>query len=281
LKTVKVFTSYWHDKRALDLKFPDQWGIKVYHMKGHDSPELSDLQIRRRLMDPIHSEDLHKLAAKRKEAVILFDDLTRPTPTFRIIPHILTELAKGGISPQHVRFVCASAAHGMSNRADFARKLGERVVERFPVYNHNPFHNLQDLGVTTRGTPVQINKEVMGCDLKIGIGGILPHSMAGFGGGGKIILPGVASIESICHNHCNIAGDCFERTSFIPFKSIEHNESRADINEAAKMAGLDFKIDTIINESGKISDLFAGDPIEEWKEGVEEGKRPQVKGLEG
>lgn len=242
-------------------------------MNGYNAPRLSDQQIRIKLAEPINSDTLNRLASGRKEAVILFDDLTRPTQCFRIVPHVLNELAKAGLSDDHIRFVAALGGHAMNNRADFVKKLGEKTVERFPIYNHNPFNNLRDLGTTKRGTPVKINSEVMACDLKIGIGCIIPHSMAGFSGGGKIVLPGVASIESIVHNHCDIGGECFGRVSSTGFGPIESNASRADIDEAARMAGLDLKIDVIINERGEISGVFAGDPYEAWKRGVEVGKR--------
>jgi len=242
-------------------------------MSGYKAPRLSDPQIRAKLAEPIHSESLRTLASKRKEVVVIVDDVTRPTQCYRIAPYVLEELAKAGIHDDHIRFVVALGAHGMNNRVDFVKKLGEDIVERFPIYNHNPFSNLRDLGTTKRGTPVQINNEVMACDLKIGVGGIIPHSMAGLSGGGKIVLPGVASIDGICHNHCDIGGECFGHVSPTGFGPIENNSSRADIDEAARMAGLDFKIDVIINERGEVSGIFAGEPCEAWKRGAEVGRR--------
>jgi nickel-dependent lactate racemase len=97
--------------------------------------------------------------------------------------------------------------------------------------------------------------------------------MAGFSGGGKIMLPGVASIEGIYHNHRDIGDEYFGHVSPTGFGPIENNASRADIDEAAKMAGLDFKIDVIINEKGEISGVFAGEPCEEWRRGTGVGKR--------
>jgi len=242
-------------------------------MAGHDAQRLRDSQIQEKLAEPIHTDSLRKLASGKEEAVIIFDDMTRPTQCSRIVPHVLAELGEAGIKDEHVRFIVALGAHGADNRLDFVKKLGEEVVERFPIYNHNPFENLQDLGTTTMGTPVQINSEVMACDLKIGIGSIIPHSMAGFGGGGKIILPGVASIEGICHNHRDVAGEYFDNVTWSGWRQVEGNPARADIDEAARMAGLDFKVDTIVNGLGEISGIFAGDHLEAWKKGVEVAKR--------
>ncbi len=272
-KGISVPTLYWHEKRNLILNFPKRWDVQIHHMTGYNAPGLNDEQIRIRIAKPINADAIRDLASQRTEAVVIFDDMTRPTQCFRIVPHVINELSKGGISDEHVRFVVALGAHGVNTRMDFAKKLGQEVVERFPVYNHNPFGNLRDLGSTKRGTPVQISEEVMRCDLKIGIGSVLPHSMAGFGGGGKIILPGVSSVESICHNHCDIGHDCHEHGAWSGWKPVEGNESRADIDEASRMAGLDFKIDAIVNERGEISDLLAGDSIDAWRKGVEIAKK--------
>jgi nickel-dependent lactate racemase len=103
------------------------------------------------------------------------------------------------------------------------------------------------------------------CDLKIGIGCIVPHSFSGFGGGGKIVLPGVAHIDSIAYNHGTIVKghpDC------VGVGKIEGNIPRLDIEEATRMAGLDVKIDAVVNLRGEITSLFAGDPILEHQEGM-------------
>ncbi len=152
-------------------------------------------------LNPIGTKPISELAKGKKEVVILFDDLARPTPVVEIVPFVLRELEKAGISDRQVRFIAALGAHGAHTANDFRKKLGEEVLDRFPVYNHHPFDFCTYLGKTSRGTPVSINKEVMACDLKIGIGSIVPHAFSGFGGGGKILLPGVAHIDSIAYNH--------------------------------------------------------------------------------
>ena len=87
---------------------------------------------------------------------------------------------------------------------DFQKKLGVDIPGRFLVFNHNPYENCDYLGETSRGTPAYVNSEFMACDLKLSIGCILPHPTAGFGGGGKMILPGIAHVDSITANHRNL-----------------------------------------------------------------------------
>ena len=123
-------------------------------------------------------------------------------------------------------------------------------MARFPVYNHNAFGNCTHVGKTkTYGTEVYVNEEVMKCDLKIAIGSVVPHPMNGFGGGGKIILPGVTSFETTRQNH-----ESFYETARQPREHrivgmgiFEENPMRMDIEEAARLAGLDVMINCLIN----------------------------------
>ena len=158
-------------------------------------------RIRELIGSPIGRPPLRELARGCKETAIIFDDLTRPTPVSRVLPFVLEELAAAGIGDDQIRFIAALGAHGAHTRIDFEKKLGPEVLRRFRVYNHNPYENCTDMGTTGRGTPVSINSEAAACDLMLAIGSILPHPFMGFGGGGKIVFPGIASMESIQANH--------------------------------------------------------------------------------
>jgi nickel-dependent lactate racemase len=195
--------------------------------------------------------------------------MARPTPVYEIVPYVLRELEKAGILDAQIRFIAALGAHGAQTGIDFKKKLGQEVLDRFPVYNHHVFDRCTYLGKTSRGTPVSINQEVVACDLKMGIGSIVPHSFSGFGGGGKIILPGVSHIDSIAYNHGKLIQ---EHPGSVGVGKIEGNVPRLDIEEAAKMAGLDVKIDAILNLRAEITGLFVGDPILEHQEGVKLAK---------
>jgi nickel-dependent lactate racemase len=234
-------------------------------MKGGERKKLTHKEMEKVFHKPIGSKPIQELAKGKKEVVILFDDLARPTPVYEIVPLVLRELEKAGISDQQIRLIAALGAHGANTANDFRKKLGQEVLDRFPVYNHHPFNYCDYLGKTSRGTPVSINREVMACDLKIGIGCIVPHSFSGFGGGGKMILPGVAHIDSIAYNHGTIVK---EYPGCVGLGKIEGNIPRLDIEEATRMAGLDVKIDAMVNLRGEITSLFVGDPIQEHQEGM-------------
>jgi len=272
--TVKVLQSAWYGDYELNLELPTSWDVAICRMRGHDRPRLNEAEIRDAFSHPIGSPPIREVAKGKKDVVILFDDLTRPTPVAELVPYVLEELGAGGISDEQVRFIAALGSHRGLTRIDFVKKLGEAVLERFPVYNHNPYENCTYVGETSRGTPVSINSEVMSCDLKIGIGSIVPHAAASFGGGGKIMIPGVASMDTIAANHA-LAARARERGrsgSMTYGLGFEENELRLDIVEAVEMAGLDVKVDAIINNKREITALFVGEPLAAHLEGVKLAK---------
>ncbi len=261
---VNVPQLLWYGNTEMELDFPSSWSVFFCPMKGGERKKLTFGEMEKAFTHPIGSKPISELAKGKKEIAILFDDMARPTPVYEIAPLLLRELKKAGISDQQIRFIAALGAHGAQTANDFRKKLGQEVLDRFPVYNHHPFDYCKSIGTTKFGTPVSINSEVMACELKIGIGCIVPHSFSGFGGGGKIILPGVAHIESIRSNH----GLIKMHPECVGQGKIEGNIPRLDIEEATRMAGLDVKIDAVLNLKGEITGLFVGDPILEHHEGM-------------
>jgi lactate racemase len=266
---IRIPQHIWYGNTEMELPFPSSWKVLFCPMKGGERKKLTSQEMEKAFLTPIGSKPISELASGKKEVVILFDDLARPTPAYEIVPIVLRELEKAGISDHQIRFIAALGAHGAHTANEFRKKLGEEVLDRFPVYNHHPFDFCTYLGKTSRGTPVSINKEVMACDLKIGIGSIVPHPFSGFGGGGKILLPGVAHIDSIAYNHGTLLKN---HPGSVGLGRIEGNVPRLDIEEATRMAGLDIKIDVLINLRGEITGLFVGDPILEHREGARQAE---------
>ena len=255
----------WHDPRELELPVPDGWQIEVSNIAGGDRPEMTDTQIKHSLTNLIGSPPIREIARGKKEVVIIFDDFSRITRVFKIVPYILEELAEAGTPDSNIRFIAANGTHGAMDRSQFAQKLGESVMGRFAVYNHNPFFNCTYVGTTSRGTEVHINSEYIQCDFRIAIGSIIPHPFAVFSGGCKMILPGIASLNTIVHNH-DIPRNDMERTDH------DINPVHLDMDEAADLAGLDVNVDCILNRWGDTVEIFAGDPKQSHTAGVEAAK---------
>jgi nickel-dependent lactate racemase len=247
------------------LSFPDNWEIIERRMKGHSSPVLTTDKIRDKLRNPVGTPPLKELAEGKNRCIIIFDDMTRPTKQYQILPTLLKELHDGGLDDSDIAFMMATGAHHGRLLFDFQKKLGEEIPEKYLIFNHCCYENTVEIGKTSYGTPVHINREVMNSDLKITLGAMMPHFGYGFGGGSKMILPGVAGIDSITHNHRINEGTG-------PGK-VEKNSRRLDSEEASRMAGVDFIINAFFNASCDVADLVCGDVVEAHRAGVDIGKK--------
>jgi len=261
MQTFKLPQLAWYGTRSFDLTLPDEWQVEVCHMAGYNRPAMKPAAIAAAIAAPRGTPPLREMARGKQEVVIIFDDMTRVTRTYEIVPAILEELAQAGIVDSQIRFVMALGCHGAEDRIDFVKKLGADVVARFPVYNHNPFMNCSYVGTTrTYGTKVYVNDEVMKCDLKIAIGSVVSHVMSGFGGGGKIILPGVAGFETVVHNHRMLYRDLgqYKDNPVAGMGICDKNPMHKDIEEAAELSHLDFLVNALVNEWGETVSLYAG-----------------------
>lgn len=283
MKIIKVPQMAWYETGELPLTLPDSWRVEVCNMAGYAKPSLKPDEIKAAIRNPIGTPPIRELARGKKEVVIIFDDMTRVTRVADIVPFILEELAEAGIPDSNIRFIMALGAHGARDRRDFVKKLGEDVLTRFPVYNHNPFGNCVYVGSTnTYGTKVYINEEVMKCDFKIAIGSVVPHPMNGFGGGGKIVLPGVASFETMKHNH-HMFQKMVEANgpSVAGMGVFDNNKMVADVDEAVALVGLDILVNCIVNARGETVNIFAGAVGPAYQTAVKVAKRhyltPKVK----
>ena len=285
MNTITLPQLAWYGTKKLELPLPDSWPVELYNMAGYNRPAIKPDEIKASLTNLIGTAPIRELARGKNEVVIIFDDMTRVTRTAEIVPFVLEELAQAGIADNKIRFICALGCHGVHNRLDFTKKLGEETLARFPAYNHNPFANCTHVGTTnTYGTEVYVNAEVMKCDLKIAIGSVVPHPMSGFGGGGKIILPGVASFETIEYNHRASITDIIEHLDkpIAGMGLFDNNPMRFDIEEAATLAGLDVLINCIVNMRGETVAIFAGALMPTYAAAVGEAKShyrtPKAKG---
>jgi hypothetical protein len=246
---------YGSGERGIDeheISFPPGWTVEVQHMRG--GPDIGDAGIRRALAEPLGSPPLRQLARGRRSACILVDDLSRPTPAYRLLPYVLEELSAAGLPEERVTILVALAAHRPMTREDMIRKLGPDVVRRLRVVNHCAYENLDFLGYSSRGIPIFVSRELMAAELRLAVGMITPRG-AFFGGGAKLLIPGACGQATILAMHRYV------RDGF-----------REHCDEVARLAGLEFIVNALLGERLELIGLVAGDPAAAFARGVELGK---------
>lgn len=273
---IRLMEYEWSENpHEVDYFVPDSWNVTVYHIAGQKKPVLTPAQISAAVAKPIGTPRIQELAKGKKKVVILFDDLSRGTPTYKLIPAVLAELKAGGIKDDQIEFICAQGNHQISDRSLLIRKVGEDIVAKYPVFFHVPFYNCTPLGKTSFGTKIEINTEVMSCDLKIAIQATTPHASYGFGGGGKIVMPGVSSLESVYEHH-GVTHRAFRaQLHRTPDAAgvFDGNPQPKDAMEIARVAGINFVVNCLLNETGQVTNIYAGDIQEAHTAAVAEGKK--------
>lgn len=214
------------------------------------------------LQNPIGTGTIRELAGKGDKVILLVDDWTRPTPAYKVVPVIIEGLLDSGIRADDLKIVIARGTHSPLSKRQMIDKLGDKIVETFHVENHDPTANLTSLGESRKGTPVLINKFFMDADFRIAVGGICAHPIAGYGGGAKIIVPGVAGERTINHNHSR-ADD-----HNVGIGKVDGNPVREDMEDIARMARLDFIVNVILNPKKEIIHAVAGDFVKAHREGI-------------
>ncbi len=249
---------------AMRCKFPPNWIVDTIHST---KKEISYNQIYKTILNPIGCPPLHELAKGAKKVGIIIEDHTRFTPLIDVIDIILDELDKAGVEPGHTIIIGASATHRTTTIEDLKHKISKEALKKLRVVEHHVLNDdeMVTIGTTSRGNMIQINKEVASCDLIIGAGGIAPHGSVKFGGGAKLLLPGVSSFETIKFNHTQIEQS-------VSFGGDEIRPMRQDMEEAAKMVPYYFNVSGLIDHDGKLVDLVAGDPIAAHREGMKKAE---------
>ncbi len=234
------------------LDFPPHWDIHVMDMAGHNAPALSPREIAAQIARPFGTGTLRELAQGKKTVVITFDDLTRTTPTYTVAPLIAAELEAAGIKEENILFLGSFGTHRPMTAAEIQKKLSKEVATRYAWMNHDAFDNLKDVGQTSFKNRVLLNQTFLAADLKICLSGIKVHQDAGYGGGAKAVLPGVAALSTVEYNHETIMRG--NKTTG-PVK-IFKNEMRLDMIEAARMAKVDFTVQIMYNQKLRPDQYF-------------------------
>lgn len=253
MKTVKFF----YLRTTCDLEVPDDTPVLVSDVDRLASDRDGISIVKEAMASPIDSPRLRDLAKGKPDCVIIISDHTRPVPSRDILPPMIGELREGNPDIQ-ITLLVATGFHRGTTVEELRAKLGDELYEEFKdhivVHNaHDPGSNVK-VGVLPSGPDCILDKVAVNASLLVAEGFIEPHFFAGFSGGRKSVLPGIADAVTVMGNHCSkfIDHPC-SRTGI-----LDGNPMHEDMLAAARMAKLAYIVNVVIDENKKTVAAFAG-----------------------
>lgn len=224
-----------------------------YDLTGED-------EVIRALANPIGCGLLRNIVKANEKIAIVTSDITRPLPTYVIMPALLKELYAAGVKAEDITLVFALGSHRAHTEAEMIRLVGEEVFHTIHCIDGD-MEDCVHLGTTSRGTPVDIVRQVAEADRRICLGNIEYHYFAGYSGGAKAIMPGVSTREAIQANHSMMVNP------LACAGNVWDNPLRKDIEEAAEICGVDFIINVVLDEHKSVICAVAGDVTKAHRKG--------------
>ncbi|MCP4314072.1 MAG: nickel-dependent lactate racemase [Bacteroidetes bacterium] len=252
-----------YGKERLKAEIPDHIHTEVVQPRYVRGLPDQKKAISDALEKPVNHPPLHSTVSARQKVAIVFSDITRATPYQLMLPPLLEALSH--LPDEHITFFCATGTHRPATSRELVTILGEEVVQRFRIVQNSASDPSQQkhVGSTSSGNNILLNKVIMEFDLRILTGFIEPHFFAGFSGGGKALMPGMASLETVRKNHAI-------RNLKNPKTRWGHtagNPLWEEVMEAAELAAPLFLLNITLNKDKEITGVFAGELREAHKKG--------------
>lgn len=230
--------------------------------KSVDDPRA---EIRRAIQNPIGCKRLKEMALGKHSAAIVVNDITRPYAGREMILEIAAELNAAGMKDEEIMLVIAYGAHRKNTPEELLGMFGEEVCQRFRFVHHDAYDpaSLTVMGVTDGGVVVEVNRQFAEAEVKITTGCIVPHQLAGFSGGRKSIIPGIAGFASLQKHHSFPIRP--EKTSL---GWLDGNPFHEEATKAAYIAGVDFIVNSVDNEQKEMVCCVAGELDKAYQQGV-------------
>lgn len=243
-----------------ELNVPDSMVMGVLNTNPIEVGLTGSEEVKRSLENPIGTKKLRDIITPGEKIVIITSDITRPVPSYKIIPVILDELYENGIKKEDIKVILALGSHREHTDEEKVRLLGERVVNEVECIDSDSKDCVR-MGETKAGTPVDIFRAVADADRRICVGNIEYHYFAGYSGGAKAIMPGVSTPSAIQANHSKMIMDDARAGK------LEGNPVREDLEEAINYCPIDFIVNVVLDENKEIIYSVAGDHIEAHRVG--------------
>ena len=260
---MKLDLAYGKERVTTDL----DWGQCLGVLDIADVPELPD--VRAAVEDVLHNpigmdRSIFDIVRPGETVAIIVSDSFRATRSAQFLPPLIKGLNEAGIKDKDICFLSATGTHRAPTPEEYAVILGPDLYARFKDRAYiNDAHKAGEhafMGTTSRGTPVYFDKRVCDADRVIATGSVVLHYFGGFGGGRKSILPGIATVETISHNHSmNLDPNEDRLNPNVAIGKTTGNPVAEDMLEGSKFLHVDFLLNTVLNRHGRISGIFAGD----------------------
>lgn len=250
------------------ISIPNTYSIEV--VSGEKKMDIPSLKVlaENAFSHPIKSASLYEIAHRGESVVIVTDDHTRPCPSKEILPYVLKELEKSGVSSTDITILIATGTHKPPSQNQIIELLGKEIVHEYNIVSNDNNHSEYiSIGRSSFKHDIMIHKSYVNADVKIIVSDIEYHYFAGFGGTRKSILPGIASGKTIQENHAMMFND-YARTG-----ELKRNPVAIEMQEAYEMIGCDFCVGAILNPNHDIVGLWTGDAMEVMGRGVDLVKR--------
>ncbi len=253
------------DGKPYRFRVPDKNLAEVLSPRSFASVKNLEAEIEKALDRPIHQDPLEEMVKPGDRVLLISDDNTRSTPVDRMIPPLLRRLNRVGVRDEQVSCLIALGTHRYMTEEEIVAKVGPVVFKRIRVLNHewrNP-DVLVDLGTSSRGTPLQVNRLVAEAHVVISLGAIVPHHIPGFSGSSKIIQPGVCGAKTTAETHmlsCESGGDSF--------LGYEDNPVRRDMDDMADKVGMKTIFNVVMDTNADVAGFFSGEMRAAFLEGV-------------
>jgi nickel-dependent lactate racemase len=244
-----------YGKTGLEIRLPDDLNVKVVEPKYVKGLPDQAGAVRDVLRKPIGTQPLSALVKPSDKVGIVFNDITRPTPYHIILPILLEEI--GCVPDRQVTLFNAVGTHRPNTEAELRGMLGDKIVDRFRIVQNDAGDRNSHVmvGKSKSGNEIRIHRELVECDVKILTGFIEPHFFAGFSGGGKACMPGLAMLSTIFGNHSAVHISSPKAS----WGKTTGNPIWEGVREAALMVQPMFLLNVTLNKDKQITAVFAGD----------------------
>jgi lactate racemase len=258
-----LYIRYGHEK--LFFNVPETFELLTFaEFDGnHVSDDIKDLVVNA-LLNPVDAVPLEGQLRPSNKIAILIEDNTRNSPKKEILKILLERLESFSIPASNISIIIALGTHGHLNYGDMVNTYGEEVVKNYSVVNHNCLSpDLVPVGTLKSGRVVKINRRAYEADFRIGIGSVFPHPLNGFGGGGKILFPGIANFDAILEHHLRYA---FRKRVL---GNVDNNPFYEEITSISSEGKLDFIINSVLDHNDNLYEIVAGNPVSAHKNGAD------------